>query len=219
MSLYSITLLVLILGSGAYLCAFLWRLSSRRYLLPCPTWLAWVVELNVPFVSIYRPEVIIEHLDLKEGMSVLDIGCGPGRISIPAAKTVGSKGKVAALDIQDGMLDKVREKIKNEQLQNVQCICARTGDDKMGKNQFDRAVLVTVLGEIPDRQSLFDEAYQALKKGGILSVTEFIFDPHFQTQKMVMRFANKAGFVLKEKFGNPLAFTLNLQKPVKTDKP
>jgi len=41
-------------------------------------------------------------------------------------------------------------------------------------------VLVTVLGEVPDREAALREIFDALKPGGILSVTEIIFDPHFQ---------------------------------------
>jgi predicted methyltransferase len=74
-------------------------------------------------------------------------------------------------------------------------------------------VLVTVLGEVPDRQAALGEIFDALKPGGILSVTELIFDPHFQPRSTVERLARSAGFRERAFHGNRIAFTLNLQKP------
>ncbi len=77
----------------------------------------------------------------------------------------------------------------------------------------DRALLVTVLGEIPDREAALSQIFQALKPGGILSVTEIIFDPHYQSRSTVLRLASAAGFQEKAFFGNRIAFTLNFEKP------
>ncbi|MCW9096800.1 MAG: methyltransferase domain-containing protein, partial [Ignavibacteriaceae bacterium] len=55
---------------------------------------------------------------IKEGMTVLDLGCGPGFFSIELAKMVGSSGKVITADLQKGMLEKLKEKIKGTQLEN-----------------------------------------------------------------------------------------------------
>ena len=75
-------------------------------------------------------------------------------------------------------------------------------------------MLVTVLGEIPDRGAALKEIFEAIKPGGILSVTEVIFDPHFQSREAVLRFASEVGFREKGFFGKKLAFTLHLEKPV-----
>ena len=48
---------------------------------------------------------------IKEGMKVLDVGCGPGFFSIEIAKMVGKNGKVFSADLQEGMLQKLRNKI------------------------------------------------------------------------------------------------------------
>jgi len=78
------------------------------------------------------------------------------------------------------------------------------------RNRFDRAVLVTVLGEIPDREAALREIFDALKPGGMLSVTEVIFDPHFQPRPTVARLARSVGF---REQAYRVAFTLNLEKP------
>lgn len=184
----------------------------RRDALPCPTWLGWMVEMDNPFTKVNRARVIVGLLELAPGMKVLDAGCGPGRLTLPLAETVGPQGEVTALDIQEGMLGRVRAKVNAAGLQNVQFLQAGLGEGKLAKAYYDRVVLVTVLGEIPDPVTALKEIYNALKPGGILSVTEVIFDPHFQRRATVLRLAEKVGFKEKNFFGKPLAYTMHLEK-------
>ena len=74
------------------------------------------------------------------------------------------------------------------------------------------ALLVTVLGEIPDQVAALKEIYQALKPGGILSITEVIFDPHFQRRENVLHSAQATGFKEKDFFGRQLAYNMHLEK-------
>jgi SAM-dependent methyltransferase len=209
-SLVDIGLGLIILG---LLIEIAWRFASRRRSLLCPVWLRWLVELDNPFAGIYRARVIIRHLDLQPGMKVLDVGCGPGRLTIPAAEQVGPQGAVTAMDIQPGMLRRAQKKARAANLNNIRFLQAGAGEGQLERSQFDRALLVTVLGEIPDREAALKEIFDALKLGGILSVTEVIFDPHFQTRGAVLRLAGAVGFREQQFFGNRLAFTLNLEKP------
>jgi SAM-dependent methyltransferase len=195
------------------LIAFLWRLASRRYSFPCPAWLGWLVELNNPFTQSNSARAIVRHLELQPGMKVLDAGCGPGRLTIPIAQQIGPQGEVVAMDVQPGMLRRAQEKAQAANLNNIRFFQAGAGEGKLERSQYDRALLVTVLGEIPDREAALKEVFDALKPGGILSVTEVLFDPHYQRRGTVLQLASSVGFQEKEFFGNRLAFTLNLEKP------
>jgi len=198
----------------AILISILWRFFSQRYSLPCPTWLAWMVEMDNPFSKINRAATIVQNADIKPGMKALDVGCGPGRVTIPLAHAVGKTGHVVAMDIQQGMLDKTRKKAEAANLKNITYLHASIGDNKLEQNRFDRILLVTVLGEIPHQQAALQEIFNALKPGGILSVTEIIFDPHYQRRSKILDLANTVGFKEKQFFGNWVAFTLNLEKPI-----
>jgi len=195
------------------LVSVVWRFASRRQSLPCPVWLGWLVELDNPFTQTNRSDVIVRHLDLQPGMSVLDVGCGPGRLTLPLAQHVGQQGEVVALDIQAGMLKRAQEKAQAAHLTNIRFLQAGVGEGKLEHGRFDRAALVTVLGEIPDREAALQEIFAALKPGGILCVTEIIFDPHCQSRGTVVRLARAVGFREKKFFGNRIAFTLLLEKP------
>jgi 2-polyprenyl-3-methyl-5-hydroxy-6-metoxy-1,4-benzoquinol methylase len=199
---------------GLILLFFLvWRFASRRSSLPCPAWLGWMVELDNPFARSNRASNIVKCLDLQPGMKVLDIGCGPKRITIPLAQRVGPQGEVLAMDIQAGMLQRVQAKAQAANLNNIRFLQAGAGEGKLEHTHYDRAVMVTVLGEIPDREAALREIVEALKPGGILSVTETVFDPHHQSRSTVVRLANTIGLLPKEYSGNWLAFTLSLSKP------
>lgn len=148
-------------------------------------------------------------------MKVLDLGCGPGRLTIPLAKKVSQNGEVYAVDIQSGMLKRTEEKAKRENLTNIKFLQAGAGENKIGINKFDRALLVTVLGEISGKETALKEIYNTLKPGGILSVTEIIFDPHFQSRKTVLRLSAAAGFSERNFYGNRFSYTINFEKPEK----
>lgn len=190
-----------------------WRFASRRHSHPCPVWLRWLVEIDNPFTKTNRSAVIVEHLDLQPGMVVLDMGCGPGRVTIPVAKKVGKQGKVVAVDIQAGMLRRAEEKANQAGVDNIKFVQAGAGEGKLEKSQFDRALLVTVLGEIHAREKAVEEIFEVLKPGGILSITEIIYDPHFKRQSTVRNLAQQTGFREKAIFGNAIAYTMHLEKP------
>ncbi|HEX9934006.1 MAG TPA: methyltransferase domain-containing protein [bacterium] len=210
----SIILVLVFVLFGLILTAlFAWRLASRRCSLPCPARLFWLLDNPFAMGLSSRTKAAIRHLDLKPGMNVLDLGCGPGRLTIPVAEKVGPRGEVVAIDVQAGMLRRARERTEAAGLNNVRFIQAGAGKGKVERGRFDRALLITVLGEILNREAALKEIYGALKPGGFLSVSEVVGDPHFQRRGKVRELAGKIGFKEKACFGNWFAFTLNLEKP------
>jgi len=189
-----------------------WRLFSRRSSLPCPSWLSWMVELENPIARNVGAANIVRRLELQPGMRVLDAGCGPGRVTIPLAKALVPGGEVVAVDIQSEMLRRAREKARSADVTNIRFCQLAIEPGNLGSERYDRAILVTVLGEIPDRQGALEELYRALNPGGILSVTEMIFDPHYQSRRTILSLARAVGFQEKAFFGSRVAYTLNLEK-------
>ena len=206
--------LIAIAGLATLLLAgsILWRLSSRRTSRPCPSWLAWMVELDNPFARNHNAASIVKRLDLKPGMRVLDAGCGPGRLTIPLAKALGPAGEVVALDLQAGMIKRARAKAMEAGLTNIRFEQRAIGPGALGEVLYDRVLLVTVLGEIPDREEALREIARALKQDGVLSITEIMLDPHYQRRASVLRMAAGAGLRESAFWGNRLAYTLHLIK-------
>ena len=113
-----------------------WRVASSRRNLPCPAWLAWMVELDNPVFRNNRSTAIIKGLELGPSMSAVDIGCGPGRLTLPMAMMVGPTGKVVAFDIQKEMLDIIREKMDKKKINSkVEDINPEKDDKEPGSSQ------------------------------------------------------------------------------------
>ena len=207
----------IILGTiGAAAAGFLaWRWISRVRHLPCPFWLSWMLE-NPIVEAIRGTRVTLEHIGVRPGERCLDVGAGPGRLTIPAARLVGSQGAVVALDAQPEMLEQLRRRLEQEGLTNVtlaqgdialeSCLASES-------ESFDRAWLITVLGEIPYGEVALRNLFRLLKPGATLSITEFLPDPHFQRRGTVLRLCGDAGFAPSEFNGSPVAFTQNFSKP------
>lgn len=183
---------------------------------PCPVWLSWFFA-NRWADSYSGVQTIIERASARSGMRILDAGCGPGRLTIPLARLVGPSGEVVALDMQEGMLARVRAHAARLGLTNVRTLQAPleqgSKTSELQSGGFDRVLLVTVLGEVPDRDAALAGLHAALKPGGILSITELIIDPDYVPHRTVTRLAQRAGFQQDRRFGNLLMFTANFKKP------
>ncbi len=189
-----------------------WRLLARRLSLPCPAALIWLLENRV-MESVAGSAVLIQRARIERGMRVLDAGCGPGRVTLPLAEYVGPEGKVVALDVQEEMLARLGERMLDKGVTNVLPIRAGLGQGALDAEQFDRAIMVTVLGEIPDREAALREIYGALKPGGVLSITEVLPDPHYQSRRTVRSIGERAGFNVEEVHSGFRSFTINLVRP------
>lgn len=189
-----------------------WRMASTRSSLPCPVWMKWLLDPPSLHTISGRTRKTIEYLDIKPGMDILDAGCGPGRLTIPLAERTGPTGTVTAMDIQEGMLSEVRRRAGKENITNIRYIQGGIGEGKLPEEEYDRIVMITVIGEIPERDKAMQEIYQALKPGGILLIEETIRDPHFQRAQTIRAMADELGLIERGLYGSRFNYTMLLQK-------
>lgn len=190
-----------------------WRFGARKTSAPCPSWLAWMLAPSGKDGRPFGRGRAIDELDLKPGLRVADVGCGPGMLTLPIARAVGPEGEVVALDVQPKMIELMTRRIEKAGLKNVKPLLAGAGDGKLPREHFDRAVLATVLGEIPDRERALREIHDALKPGGYLVVAEVMGDPHYQFKKKLIEMAGRTGLRPGEVTGGFFAYTMRLHKP------
>jgi len=211
MSLSTIALLAL---AAVVAITLVWRFARR----PCPAWLVPLLE-NPYFDAVAGAATLLERAGVAPGMQVLDAGCGPGRLTLPAAAGVGPAGRVVAVDIQPAMLETLAGRLRAQRIANVELLHAGLGEGKLPAETFDVALLVTVLGEIPDRLAALAEIYRSMRPGGVLSVTEVLPDPHYQRVSQVRALAAGAGFRETRIFRGWVSYTLNLRKPLARAEP
>lgn len=151
---------------------------------------------------IYRPDRLAERI-VRPGDRVLDFGCGPGFFTRGFARRTGEKGLVYAVDLQEGMLAIVREKMDAEGLgprvKTHQCMPDTIGLAPEMNGTFDVATAIFVVHEVPDPEKLFREIASLLRPGG----TFFFSEPPFEvpgrefTEKIAL--AESCGFGLMER--------------------
>lgn len=195
---------LVILAAAMILCA-VWRWAA----LPCPWWLVPVLE-NPYFQRVAGAELLMDRAGIRPGMAVLDAGCGPGRITVPAARRIGPQGSVLAVDVQPRMLARLERRLDEQGIGNVRIVHGALGDVELPPASFDVALLVTVLGELPDKLEALHAIGRSLKDGGVLSVTEVLPDPHYQTLSYVRDLARRAGFAEAALFRTRVGYTVNL---------
>jgi ubiquinone/menaquinone biosynthesis C-methylase UbiE len=161
----------------------------------CPFWVGYI--LLSPLRKLFEnPESLLGPF-VREGMFVLEPGCGMGYFTLPLARMVGPQGRVVAVDIQPKMLSVLRRRARKAGL--AQRIDVRQGQagrldlqDLSGRVDFMAAL--HMVHEIPDPSSFLGEAWTALKSDGRLLVVEprHHVSPHEFDQTVAL--AEQVGF-------------------------
>lgn len=140
-----------------------------------------------------NPQKILQPY-IEEGMTVLDVGCGPGFFSIDMAQMVGNSGRIIASDLQEGMLQKVRDKIKGTELEK-RITLHKCEENKIGVSEHvDFVLLFYMVHEIPNKEEFFNEIGTILKSDGQVLIVEPPFHVSKSAFEKTVRKAREAGF-------------------------
>ncbi len=106
---------------------------------------------------------------VKEGQAFLDYGCGTGFFTIPAARIVGMRGKVYALDCFHRQMKIVKERARKEGLTNIETILSdsRTG---LPDECIDIVWMCDVFHEVKQRRAVLEELHRVLRREGVLAI-------------------------------------------------
>lgn len=118
-------------------------------------------------------ERTIERLGLTPGMTVLDLACGSGASTLPAARRVGPTGRVIGIDLSERMLEMGRQKARFAQLDQIefrQGDMTRTG---FPDASFDAVVCVFGVSFAPDMEALVADLWRMVRPGGQLAITSW----------------------------------------------
>lgn len=141
------------------------------------------------------PEKLIKLLEIKEGMTVADIGAGSGYHTFMMAPLVGAKGKVIASDIQQEMLDLITKKAAEKKVTNIETVKGTAMDPKLPAGKVDLILLVDVYHEFEFPFEMTEKMVDALAPGGRIVFVEFrkeddkvfIKPVHKMTERQVLK--------------------------------
>jgi len=164
---------------------------------------------------IQPPDTIIGRSGVLKDMHLLDIGCGSGPYTIPLARSVGVKGKVYALDIQQEMLDKLKEKLRlphNDQINNIHPLLADASKIPLQDSSLDMVVIISVTREFSNAIKVFEEIKRTLKPCGLLAISEILIDMDYISRSKMIKLGTRAGLTVAEIEGNLWSYTIIFRK-------
>lgn len=157
-----------------------------------------------------NPQKNISQLGIDYGMKVADLGAGSGFYTIECAKIVGSTGRVYAVDVQQDLLNKIKNSGSLIGVHNIEVIWGnieKIGGTKLRESLVDRVILSNTLFQVSvsDRDNLALEIKRILKSNGKLLVIDWEggspLSPKTLVPKIVVEgIFEKIGFQLEKSF-------------------
>jgi ubiquinone/menaquinone biosynthesis C-methylase UbiE len=120
-----------------------------------------------------QPDVVIAAMRLRAGQTVVDLGAGSGYFTFRIAPKVGSRGKVLAVDVQDEMLETIRQRAAAQKATNVVVVKGNEKDPHLPANAVDVVLMVDVYHELAYPFEVMTKVRQALKPDGRLVCVEY----------------------------------------------
>jgi len=154
-----------------------------------------------------EPEKVLDALNIREGMTVADVGAGVGYFTLRLAKRVKDSGRILAVDVQPEMLGLLKKNAERDRLFNIDLVLGTPGDPRLPGGTVDLALLVDVYHEFEHPEEMIRGIRNALKPDGRLVLVEYrgedpavpIKPEHKMTVKQVLYEIEPMGFRLNEK--------------------
>ncbi len=157
-----------------------------------------------------EPHNVIAQMELQSGMHVADLGAGTGALSVLAAKAVGDLGKVYAIEVQKGLLERLKNHAKEARAHNVEALWGdieRLNGTHLKDYAVDAVIASNVLFQVGDRNGFVAEIKRILKPGGKLLLIDWgesfggmgPHKDHVVTETAARSLFEKAGFQFVKK--------------------
>jgi cyclopropane fatty-acyl-phospholipid synthase-like methyltransferase len=141
---------------------------------------------------------VMDTLAIAPGKNVADIGAGSGWFTVRAAKRVGDRGEVYAVDINSEAIQYIDDRVRKEQIHNVKTIQGREDNPLLPPNQVDAVLLLKTYHEVAKPVTLLRNLRAALRPGAKVGIIDRNGngENHGVARDVVLKEAAEAGYVL-----------------------
>lgn len=119
---------------------------------------------------------VVELAALRPGETVLDLGSGPGRDLLAAARAVGPTGRAIGVDFTPEMIERARHAAHEAGLENVSIVDGDLERLPVPCGAVDVVISNCVINLVPDKRRALVEAFRALRPGGRLAILDTAFE-------------------------------------------
>lgn len=137
---------------------------------------------------ICNPMKTLQSADVQPGQTVLEVGCGTAFFTIPAARLIGDKGCLVAMDVSSDFIEQVSKKVQSAELKNVRIVRRDALHTGLDAASIDKALLFGVIPfPLLPLNRLLPEMHRVLKPEGTMAV--WLFPPvvFFWVSKSILR--------------------------------
>jgi ubiquinone/menaquinone biosynthesis C-methylase UbiE len=119
----------------------------------------------------FNPMNILRGTENLPGLTVLEVGCGTGFFTLPAARLIGEQGRLVAMDVLSDSVELVSKKAQAASLKNVRVVKGDALDTGLDAESFDTVLLFGVIpAPMLPLTRLLTEMHRVLKAEGSLAV-------------------------------------------------
>ena len=179
------------------------RHSDKLHASGLAFWMISVMHDNPLLPHLKNPYRSLETAGLKPGQKVMEVGCGPGFFTIPAAKMAGENGLIYAIDVNQRAVKRVEEKMLKYGIENIKPILGNAANSGLPDSSIDLAFIFGLRYIAGGLSNLISEIRRILKTGGKLS-----FEKTAGSDDKLVEEVEGAGFVKTEKKGRIFIFTI-----------
>lgn len=112
---------------------------------------------------------------VTEGMRLLDIGCGPGALTLDLAARVGPSGRVLGIDIEGGQFDHGRAAAAEQGLDNVSFQVGSAYEIEAAEGSFDAVLAHATFYHLARPAEALAELRRVLVPGGVMGLRDSDF--------------------------------------------
>jgi SAM-dependent methyltransferase len=120
-----------------------------------------------------QPDRVVQELDIPKGATVVDLGAGVGYFTWRLAEQVGPQGRVIAVDIQEGMLDRMKKNLADRGVTNVEMVLGSAEDPHLPVGEVDLVLIVDVYHELQHPEKTMEHVRRSLKPNGRVVLIEY----------------------------------------------
>lgn len=117
-----------------------------------------------------------DRINIQKGWKCLDVGAGPGFVSMELIDKVGEGGEVTALEPSELFLNYFKEHCSKKDIKNVNFIHGNLEETDLENDHYDLIFLRWVIDFVPEPEKFLLKLLSALKKGGVIAIEDYNYE-------------------------------------------